>query len=168
MFPWLVHLVGKGRRLSDIEYLAIKEFDSKLFTEISSEFTTNAVQITRTIANGKDFYLAKASLYPVVNTVVAAINGGAGTTAVNRRADVEIKYDGTVIDVLTHDQETGQDDANHQGAAGASGKYETTMAGKKLVGDGVKKLELTSTNTSGTFRCSVVGFEETSGASPAV
>ncbi len=150
----------------DLAFLANKEFDGKIFKEISGEFTNNAVQITHIVPSGKTFYLAEVRLYPVVNTVVAAINGAAGTSAVNRRADVEVKFDGTIIDVLTHDQETGQDDANHQGAAGGSGNYWGAMKGLSLDGDGVKVVELTSTNTSGTYRVSIIGFEETTADDP--
>ena len=143
-----------------MSYLATKQFEGKLFKEISSEFTTNAVQITRTIANGKTFYFVKAKLYPVVNTIF----GDNNLSIKNRRADIEIKFDGTIIDVLTYDFESNELGAN-RAAWGNSNQLESLVV-DSMIGNGVKKVEVTSTDTSGTFRVSLMGFEENTGTAP--
>ena len=159
---WLSEIRGK-RKLSDIEYLSIKEFDSKLFTEISATFTTTGVKITRTIASGKSFYIAKASIIPIVNTVAST----SGLSVVNRRCTVDVKYDGTVIDTLGYDFE--YDGANSNRAAmGNAFNLESQIIGKKLDGDAVKKVELDATSVSGTYKVRLIGFEETTADTPAV
>jgi len=154
--------------VSDIEYLSEKEFNNKLFTEISAEFTTTGIKITRTIPNLKTFYIVGAKLYPVVATIEFS---GSASTVLNKRADVEIKLDGTVIDVLTYDFESRTNAAgggNVTGAAGANAtQFDNLIKGKSLDGDGsTKKLELDATVVSGTYRVAVIGFEETTGESP--
>ena len=90
------------QEMGDKEYLSKKQFDGKLFKEISAEFSGNAVQISHVVPSGKTFYLVSAKLYPVTNTVppLYVVNVD---TLTNRRTDVELEFDGTLIDVLTHD-----------------------------------------------------------------
>lgn len=173
VLPWIFYqeIIARGRKLSESEFLTIKQFDGKLIKEISAEFTGNGVQITRTPASGKTFYFLKARLYPVVNSIVT---GSAGNTPVtsNRRADVEIKLDGTVIDVLTHDMETTFGSAESaaaraEGNAGQAGQYESLIV-DSMDGNAIKKIELTSTNVVGTYRVSLIGIEENTGTSPQI
>ena len=168
VFPWIAFLKESKKRLSDLEFLAIKEYDGKLIHLISSEFTGNADQITYTPASGKTFYLLRCKLYPVVDTVLT----GSGVTATNanRRVDVEITLDGTVVDVLTHDYETSYGNsstATASGLAANTGQYESNIV-ESLEGNGSKTVKLTSTNTSGTYRVSMLGIIEDTGSSPQV
>lgn len=157
-------LMQYGITSSEVEFLAKKERDGNLVWSISSEFTTNADQITITPASGKTFYLVQAKLYPVTDSIVTS--SGAVSTE-NRRVDVELTFDGTIKDVLTHDMETtygvtGVAGTFAQGNAAVTGQYNTLAKGISMTGNGVKTVKLTSTNTSGTYRVSVLGYYEVS------
>lgn len=173
VFPWVAFLKERGGNVGDLEFLAVKEFDGKLIHTVSSEFTGNADQITYTPASGKTFYVLRCKLYPVTNTIATtAPTTSTGDTTTNRRCDVEITLDGTVIDVLTHDMEsingvwTGSGSTrNAEGSAGQAGQYESNIV-ESMDGDAVKAVKLTSTNTSGTYRVSLLGLLEDTGTSP--
>jgi len=148
---------------TEIEFLSQKEKNSNLVYEISSEFTNDADQITITPASGKRFFLVGLKLYPVTDTVSSS--APTGTTTTSRRADVELTFDGTVKDVLTHDfritQGTNSSGATAaQGAGGQAGQYTGLAKGISMSGNGVKAIKLTSTNTSGTYRVSILGYYE--------
>ena len=169
--PWIHYLEIIGEEeLSDIQFLGQLEFAGELVDLISSEFTANAAQISFVPASGKTFYHVKSQLYPVVDTIKtgATING---TTTENRRADVELLFDTTVKDVLTHDQETthgiggANNSANASGNAAATGQYETNNH-ESMDGDAIKAITLTSTNTSGTYRVQLEGYIKDTGTSP--
>ena len=150
---------------SEIEFLAKKEREGNLISEISAEFTGDADQITVTPASGKTFYLIGAKLYPVVDTVVGGAGTGGSTTLYNRRVDVELTFDGTVKDILTHDFETRAGSSSSfatfaQGQGGTTGQYQTLAKGISMSGDGAKAIKLTSTNTSGTYRVAILGYYE--------
>ena len=62
VFPWIPFGKG-GKKLSDIEFLSIKEFDGKLVTNVSEQLdggTGNAAALTA--SGGKDLYLVKGSI----------------------------------------------------------------------------------------------------------
>ena len=151
-------LMQYGVTSSEVEFLAKKERDSNLVWSISSEFTGNADQITITPASGKTFYLVGIKLYPVIDTVYA--DTSSGSDIINRRCDIELTFDGTIKDVVTYDFEQG-DVAGNQTASN-SGQLTGLAKGISMVGDGVKTVKLTSTNTSGTYRVSVLGYYEVS------
>lgn len=161
--PWVHALWKRKKRVSDIEYLSVKEFDSKLFTETSSEFTTTGVKITRTVANGKNFYLAKAK--------VVLVGGGGSAYTGEILIHCQVKFDGTVVDnfSIAGFQEEGAGEGPGWGMSGVMA--ETTVIGKSLVGNGTKKVEveviaITGTNVSG--HVTLIGFEETAADSPAL
>ena len=145
--------INKG---STVLYFLEKEFDGDLIHELSAEFTGNADQITYVVPSGKTFYHIKSKLYPVVDTVKVS----PGPTLITRRADVELKFDTTVKDVLTHDFHSISTAASDPGVGGANtGQYESNIS-ESFVGDGAKSIKLTSTNTSGTYRVSLMGWIE--------
>ena len=158
-------LMQYGVTSSEVEFLAKKERDGNLVWSISSEFAGDADQITITPVTGKTFYLVQAKLYPVTDSIITGA-ANTTTTTTNRRVDVELTFDGTVKDVLTHDMETtyGSNIAgtHAQGNAAVTGQYGTLAKGISMVGNGVKTVKLTSTNTSGTYRVSVLGYYEVS------
>jgi len=137
----------------DLSFLRNKSRDGDLVELLSSEFSADADQITFVPPNGKTFYLFRARLYPVVNTIITSLPAG----TFNRRADIEITNDGVVIDVLTHDQESSNSGG---GSASSTGQYESNLVANKLIGDGLKEYKLVSTNISGTYRVSLVGWLE--------
>ena len=160
--------------MSDYEFLAIKEFDGKLIHLVSSEFTGNAAQISYTVPSGKTFYHLKSKLYPVVDTVKNGKGAVNTVTLSNRRVDLEIQIQSDAAkDVLTHDMESAQGSASvtnvaqGQGNAAVTGQYESNIV-ESFDGDGSKVFTLTSTNTSGTYRVSMIGIIETTGDSPAL
>lgn len=160
----LFEVKGKRTKMGDLEFLTVKQFDNKLIKTLSAEFTGNAVQITRTPASGKTFYFLKAKLYPVVNTISAAAN-----TTTNRRTDVEIRLNGVAIDVLTFDMEALFQTGGFNGGGMAKANQLESLIVDSMDGNGTtKKVELVSTNTSGTFRVSLLGIEENTGTSPQI
>jgi len=161
--PWIHALWERKRRVSDVEYLSVKEFNSKLFTETSSEFTTTGVKITRTPASGKTFYLAKAK--------VVLVGGGISTYTGEILIHCQVKMNSVVIDnfSICGFQEEGAGEGPGWGMSGVMA--ETTVIGKSLDGDAAKKVEveviaITGTNVSG--HVTLIGFEEDTADSPAL
>jgi hypothetical protein len=162
VFPFITFTGIKGgrTRLSDFEFLSIKEFGGKLIHELSAEFTTDADQVTYTVPSGKTFYHLKSKLYPVTDVVIA------GNSL--RRSDVELTFDGTVKDALTFNHVSSHTDFNDGGGgSGNTGQFETNIV-ESMAGDGVKQIKLTSTDTTGTYRVSLMGIIETTGSSPKI
>jgi hypothetical protein len=146
----------QSQSISDLEFLRQKQLDGDLIHLISSEFTGNADQITYTPATGKTFYHIKSKLYPVDNTVFGGTQSAGNHTA-NRRADVELTIDAVVVDTLTYDFEVK--DVNGVGQMDGIGQFETNIF-ESLVGNASKAVKLTSTNNSGTYRVSMLGWIE--------
>ncbi len=157
--------------LSDIQFLGQLEFNGELVDMLSAEFTDNAVQITCIPGIGKTFYHVKSKLYPVVDTIKTGVGAANTVTLSNRRADVELLFDVTLKDVLTHDMESAQGSSSvtnvtqGQGNAGQVGQYETNNH-ESMDGNGSKAITLTSTNTSGTYRVQLEGYIKDTGTSP--
>jgi hypothetical protein len=171
--PWIHYLeiIGEEEELSDIQFLGQLEFAGELVDLISSEFSANAAQISFVPASGKTFYHVKSKLYPVVDTIKTGIAANNTVVTSNRRADVELAFDGTLKDVLTHDMESTQGQGTvtnapaGQGNAGETGQYETNNH-ESMDGDAIKAITLTSTNTSGTYRVQLEGYIKDTGTSP--
>lgn len=140
---------------NDAEFLARKEKQGNLVSEISSEFTGNGDQITITPSSGKTFYLIGIKLYPITDVVPT---GG----TVSRNTDVELTYDGTVKDVLTYSFHTHMRDQYRESSSSAAstGQLTGNARGISMEGNGIKQIKLTSTNTSGTYRVSIMGYYE--------
>ena len=62
MFPWLVFLRKSGKKLSDIEFLSIKEFGGKLVENDNTVDNATGDLATLTANSGKDMYLASAKV----------------------------------------------------------------------------------------------------------
>jgi len=149
--------------MGDLEFLSNLEITGDLIKELSVEFTNNATQITVTPASGKTFFHVRSKLYPVVDTIKTGIAANNTVVTSNRRADVEITNESTVVDILTHDMESTQGSGSvtnvpqGQGNAAATGQYTTNIM-DSLIGDGIKTFTAVSTNTSGTYRVSIFGW----------
>ena len=157
-----------GEDMSDIQFLGQLEFNGELVDLISVEFTADADQISFVPAMGKTFYHVKSKLYPVVNSIITGASTAPQTQ--NRRADVELKFDNVLKDVLTHDMETTHGSniglsTAAEGNAGQAGQYETNNH-ESMDGDGMKAILLTSTSTSGTYRVQLEGYTKDTGTSP--
>jgi len=163
VFPFITFTGIKGgrTRLSDFEFLSIKEYGGKLIHELSAEFSTSADQVTYTVPSGKTFYHLKSKLYPVSGV----IGGGTSST---KEVDVELTFDGTVKDVLTFYSKNHQQSGGTGGGSAASAIQSETNIVESMAGDGVKQIKLTSTNTTGNYRVSLMGIIETTGTSPKI
>ncbi len=155
MFPWLVHLVGKGKRLSDIEYLAIKEFDGKLVTNTGEQAdggTGNTA--TLTASSGKDLYLAKASVTVRLDALSSLIVG-----------EITLVANSVVID-------RWEFSALNEGSTSASAAFDLqhdfTVAGIKVAATQTIVIDVVASNADFDITGTLVGIEETTGASPAI
>ena len=139
---------------NDVEFRARKENQGNLVSMISNEFTGNGDQITITPSSGKTFYLIGIKLYPV--TGVAQVSAG------GKRTDIELTYDGTLKDVLTYEASAIAYISSNEGYANASntGQLTGNASGISMEGNGSKQIKLTSTNTNGTYRVSIMGYYE--------
>ena len=140
MHPWLPALFGVKKRLSDIEYLAIKEFDGKL---VHDDLVISAVGdiATLTASSGKDMYLAAAKI--------------AGIEAVSGTNVVLLKVNGTEVERFTH---TGS----------GSFQYEFKSIGLKVAATEIIKIEWTVEGNTGTIGGFIECIEEDTDASPQI
>ena len=152
-------LIQYGITSSEVEFLAKKERDSNLVWSISSEFTGDADQITITPASGKTFYLVGIKLYPVTNVAIGNITNN---TESSRRTDIELTFNGTIKDVVTYNENANVSNLGGQSMGQLTGQLTGMAKGISMSGDGIKTVKLTSTNTSGTYRVSVLGYYEVS------
>lgn len=145
-----------NKKLSDIEFIRQKQIEGNLIKLVSTEFSGNADQISYVPASGKTFYFLKAKLYPVNDTTAPQLTSGAG---LSRRADVEITNDGTVIDVLTWDYQSYMVSTDDSAPTFGVGQFDSNVF-DSLIGNASKAFKLTSTNTSGTYRVTLLGWIE--------
>jgi len=144
--PWIHALFGRKKRLSDIEYLAIKEFDGKMVKNGSIRTTTGDIA-TLTASSGKDMYLAKAVI----------VADGVGTSLDTIRVD--LKINGTTEEIFSGEMISGQ------GVV----PFHFGLTGVKVAATEIIKLELITIDSNaiavaGMIEC----FEETTGESPQV
>jgi len=156
VFPWVQFLKkGGAGRLSDIEYLAIKEFDGKLVKNEGFLSATGTLA-TLTASAGKDMYVASAK-------VIFYLNVAGGATAIADK--VELQINGTVVETATSSQE-------HTGATSESGiaawSYEFKNIGYKVTESQVIKLEVITLDSEVDVEGYVQCIEETTGESPQI
>jgi len=145
--PWLHALWKRGKRLSDIEYLAIKDFDGKL-RQNDNIRTTAGDGATLTANSGKDMYLASAK----VNVDITSTGGDCIVT---------LNINGTVVDTW---------EFQASASAGGVGLISTSYVfpfGFKVAATQVIKLEVTAVTTT-RINTEIQCFEETTGDSPAI
>jgi hypothetical protein len=156
-----------GLAAGDVGFLALKSFGDKLFHELSATFTTTGVKITHIVPNGKTFYLYKAKILPL-DGIILRISGGAGTS--NDQCKADVNYDSTPIDRIVHDSQStigaslGNDSTNANLGGGLH--TETGTVGLKLIGDGIKTVEIDVTVVNGSYKVLLEGWEEDTGTSP--
>jgi len=151
--PWIHALWKRGRKLSDIEYLSIKEFGGKVRTATVQRSSTGT-SATLTANAGKDMYLAGAK--------VAVKWNQAGTGAIARIA-VDLTINGTIV-------ETALLDSTFTSGIGLDGgNYEFVCKGLKVAATQIIKLEVSEHTTSAAEMVgNLIVFEEATGASPEV
>ena len=146
VFPWIPFLSGGKKRLSDIEFLAIKEFDGKLKQSDGSIFATGDVA-TITASSGKDMYLARAKI-----TISSTSTAGTSSTVV-------LKVNGTVV---------GTTVARLDDTSNGTYVYEFASSGLKVAATEIIKIEVTIYGTNQTISGELICFEETTGESPQI
>ncbi len=169
VLPWIFYQEESGvkRKVSDIEFLSIKEFDNKLITEFAS-FNTTGVKITHTVPNGKTFYLSKCAFMATdAGNVDLQI---LSNTVQVRSCFITIKYDGTIIDRLHYNfASQGVNASDPGGMATSNDKWGSSIIGKSLQGTGAGvNVEIEVTAISGNYAVILEGFEEDTGTSPAI
>lgn len=152
--PLILFGVGEAKKLSDIEYLSIKEFDGKRVdvdteTTVSNTLTETDIA-TQTATTGKDMYLARAKL-----SLIATAGTGS-----NFPMEYRLYANGVEIEKI-EDQVllTGAD----------SGATFTTQ-GVKVAAGQIIKMTLKHQISTRTVRVNakLELWEETTGESPAV
>jgi len=151
IFPIIQFLRRKGK-VSDIEFMAIKEFDGKLVHN-EGALTAAGTLCTLTASSGKDLYLAKAVVYVKVDTVNVAAEV----------ATIELQANGVVIETVGVGKESGASTVSEIG-------YVIHLAGHgiKVAATQILKLEATVLDGAISLEGAIYGFEETTGDSPAV
>jgi len=154
VFPWVSFLKERKKRLSDIEYLAIKEFDGKL-RENENNVASGATGdlVTLTANSGKDLYLARAKCTIIPNAGNDSFTG-----------EIVLKVNGVIFETTKWRRKgsTGAGDTGQMAHV-----YEFVNVGQKVAATQIIKLEVISNTLSlceGFLSC----FEETTGESPAV
>lgn len=153
MFPWSLFLKERRKSLSDIEYLAIKEFDGKLVTNTDQQAdggTGNTA--TLTASAGKDLYLAKAQVTVRVDVGTVLILG-----------EITLVANGVVKDrwefAMAHSaQVTTPNEITHDFA----------VKGIKVAATETIVIDVVISNVDFDIDGTLVGFEETTGESPQV
>jgi len=156
VFPWISFLQERKKRLSDIEYLAIKEFDGKLRTTEGTLSVTGDLA-TLTANSGKDMYLAKAK----VNCRLENTNAGSEIAVIELKAGVS----GSEVVKATW---ACQLNAGTGGEGTSETSYEFVVSGIKVAASQIIKLEVITLDTLIEANGELVVFEETTGESPAV
>ena len=152
MFPWLPFLFGEGKKLSDIEYLAIKEFDSKL-VKADGDITATGDIASLTASSGKDMYLAGAKC--VVYS--EGVNAGVAFTIV-------LKVNTVVVE--TFRGFIGLDSNTTIGTGDL--QYKFNLKGVKVAAGEIIKIEATVLGASIGVAGELMCIEETTGESPQV
>ena len=155
VFPWIPFLKQKaGGKLSDIEFLSIKEFDGKLVQNDGSKTTTGDLA-TLTASSGKDMYVAKAKIVATLSS-----NPGAGYYNTTVALKINGVTEETVVLSFARTSTSGDGQSNTL-------SYEFVNIGRKVAATEIIKLEVTTINSlsvNGVLLC----FEETTGETPQV
>lgn len=154
MHPWLVFLKESGKRLSDIEYLAIQEFNGNLVTNTGQQAdggTGNTA--TLTASSGKDLYLAKAQV-TIRLDLASAILLPEITLVAN--SVIKDRWEPSVLD---------------EGGTGSAGMISQThdfaVQGIKVAATQTIVIDVVSSDVDIDITGTLVGIEVATGASPA-
>lgn len=136
-------LFNKVGKLSDIEYLMIKEFGGKLKHDEGSATATGTL-CSVTAGSGKDLYVARAKV-------------SASFTSSFPSATVELQANGVTIETVTLKFDNDQS---------AYEEYEFKNVGHKVDATQVLRLQITALTSTLTVEGFIECVEETDGASP--
>jgi len=155
VFPWVSFLKERKKRVSDIEFLAVKEKEGKIrsaegFLSVTGDLAT------LTANTGKDMYLAKAKCCVFLRASANDIS----------EARIELKLNGVIIETVQ---------IAIQGSSGTSsgkgmgyGDYEFKNIGRKVLAGQIIKLEVAAIPTTSDVEGFIECFEETTGEDPRI
>jgi len=153
--PWIHALFGRRKRLSDIEYLAVQEFNGNLtHGEGTLSVTGDLVKIT---AGSGDMYLAKAKV-SMRNDDTNFSGGGI--------VELQAGVDGTETTIATWACELSTTSAGLIGSNTST--YEFVMSGIKVTTGQVIQLLVSTLDTKVEVNGELVCIEVATGVSPAV
>lgn len=143
----------KKKKLSDLEFISIKEFEGKVRTAYGTLSATGDL-VSLTANTGKDMYLASAK----INVFFIGANSG------NQVANVELKLNGVTME--SSHQRGGRSNSGVDGTGHRD--YLFNLKGIKVLAGQIIKLEVitlgTITDVNGQLTC----FEEDTGSTPAI
>ena len=155
--PWIHALWKRGRKLSDIEYLSIKEFDGKLVTNTGQQAdgaTGNTA--TLTASSGKDLYLAKASVTLRADAAQAGVP----------LFEVTLVANGVIVDRCEATYQANS--SNGPPFTPVNLKYDFTVQGIKVAATQTIVIDVVTSDASVDISGTLVGFEEITGDNPAI
>jgi len=144
-------LIQKKGKLSDIEFLSIKEFGGKLVKN-EGNVTAAGDIATLTASGGKDMYLARAKV------VFYLEDASAGTADAD---EVVMKVNGVIVETVKSSMNGSSDTGI------VSWDYEFKNIGHKVAATQIIKLEAITLDTDVAIEGFIECFEETTGATPA-
>jgi len=159
VIPWIFYqeILGAKRKLSDIEFLAVKEFDGKLRTNEGFLSATGDLA-TLTANTGKDMYLARAQVTIYLNELAGA--------SVATSQQVVLKMNGIIIE--TSRASLSQVGTIARGTGVTALVYEFKNIGQKVLAGQIIKLEVITlaivADVEGFIEC----WEEPTGDTPQV
>lgn len=152
--PLILFNVGR-KKLSDIEYLSIKEFDNKLRNDEGLLSATGTLA-TLTANTGQDMYIARAQVVFFINA------GGANTSFADA---VELRINGTVV-------ETATSSFGVFSGSGVGGNsvlvYDFKNIGHSVAAGQIINLEVTTLSSVVDVEGFIECFEEPTGTTPQV
>jgi len=151
VFPpihWFQGLGGK-RRLSDIEFLAKKDFDGKI-RSVEGFLSAAGDLATLTATSGKDMYLARAG-------VVFVLNNPTGSVTLD---EVVLKMNGTIIETVKF--------TSHGASKTGTLVYEFKNIGQKVAATQIIKIEVITLDPETDVEGFIEVFEETTGETPVI
>lgn len=156
VFPVIQFLKPRGgRKLSDIEFLAIKEFEGKrvdAYNEVVKTTATEADLVTATAGTGKDMYLASAKASMTM-----------GATGFQTLPTFRLYINGSVVEKF---QVRDLDSSVHPET---SEKYTFLTKGVKVDAGQIIKITVEQdTTNSTTYHGKLILWEESDGESPQV
>lgn len=160
--PWItfVKKAAEKKRLSDIEFLAIKEFGGKIVTNDGSATGATGNAAILTASSGKDMYLAKAMIMVTANSLTLSKQGIVTVvlnvdTAPKETVKIAIKFGDTTV-------------AAGRGGGAQAISHQFNVQGLKVAATKIIKIEVTVAATDIDVFGSLVCFEEPTGGDPAV
>lgn len=148
-------LKGKRARLSDIEFLSKKEFDSKLVTNTGQQAdggTGNTA--TLTASSGKDLYLAKAHVTVRVDQTTNLLAG-----------EVTLVANGVIKDRWEF---SGSHPGNTDAGAVLVMDHDFIVQGVKVAATQTIVIDVVLSGLAFDIQGTLVGFEETTGETPVI